>query len=225
MKKYYTSPLLLTFLLLVAVVVFPATAFAQDSTVEKEGGYWIAATAKKKISKDFRASLTPEVRSTGWEPTEGLLTLDVRYKPIDYFAVEVGYRASFEDDSGDLQRIGRINLDLEGSLPLGDFEPGVRFRYTNSFGPLIASEQTLRYRGDLEYEIKKIDVSFDGLVEAFQKLEPAEFSKIRYGLGVTWEFYKTKKVDQSIRLGYHLDYFLTKYKNVNIAEFSYGVDF
>jgi hypothetical protein len=225
MKQNHTSNLLLTCPLFVAALLFPLTSLAQDSTVEKEGAYWIAATAKKKISKDFRASLTPEMRSTGWEPSEGLLTFDVRYKPIDYFAAEVGYRASFEDDSGDLQRVGRINLDLIGFLPLGDFEAGARFRYTNSFGPLIASEQTLRYKGSLEYEIKKVDVSFDGLVEAFQNLDPAEFSKIRYGLGVTWEFYKTKKVDQSIRVGYHLDYFLTKYKNINVAEFSYGVDF
>lgn len=225
MKQNHASHLLLTCPLLLGTFLFPLTSSAQDSTVEKEGAYWIAATAKKKISKQFRASLTPEVRSTGWQPTSGLLTLDLRYKPIDYLAAEVGYRASFEDDSGDLERKGRVNLDLLGFLPLGDFTAGARFRYTNSFGPLQASEQTLRYRGSLQYEIKEADVAFDGLVEAFQKLGPSEFSKIRYGVGVTWEFYKTKKVDQSIRLGYHLDYFLTKYKNVNVAEFSYGVAF
>jgi hypothetical protein len=48
---------------------------------------------------------------------------------------------------------------------------------------------------------------------------------MRYGIGAEWDFYKTKKVDQSISLDYNFDYYLDRYLNVHIVEIGYKIVF
>jgi hypothetical protein len=212
-------------LFFLGAVLGSTPAFAQSSTVENEGGIWFAATAQKKVFKGFEIELTPELRTVGFDVDKVLLGFGARYKVIDYLSLRTGYRGGFADDKGTVVADRRFNFDVVGSVSLGDFKPSARFRYTDSFGPSIESEHVFRYKGALDYDIGKTDVSVSGFAEAFHELNTGEFSKMRYGVGVEWAFSKTKTVDQAIGLGYHLDYHLTKYKNVHIADLSYKLEF
>jgi hypothetical protein len=212
-------------LLFLGALLGPVPAFAQSSTVESEGGIWFTATAQKTIFKGFDINLAPEIRTVGFDVDKVLLSVGARYKVLEYLSLRTGYRGGFADDKGDIVADRRFNFDVVGSISLGDFKPSVRFRYTDSFGPSMESEHVFRYKGELGYDIGKTDFSVAVSIEPFHELNTGEFSKIRYAAGMGWEFYKTNTLKQSIDLGYHLDYHLTSYKNVHIADLGYGLEF
>lgn len=225
MNHFFVTSRVLSSVLLLGIFAGPKVAFAQSTDVENRGGMWITANATKKVTKAVRVSLTPELRTDGWSPDRGLISFGVRYKPIDYLSLGAGYRTGFGDDKGSLVPERRVNLDLGVEYPLGRFEPSLRIRYTDSYGPSMESEHRFRYKAELDYSLRKPKLSFSSYGEVFHELNDGEVSKLRYGIGTEWTFSKSKRLAQSVELGYHLDYFLTKYRNVHIAEFGYGVTF
>lgn len=204
-------------------LAYAAPAVAQD--VEEEFQLRVGAEVEKEVIDDLSVSLTPEMRTVGLNPDRYLLELGLKYDPLDFLSLRPGFRGDLEEKKSGLDGGYRAKMDVVGKLEFGDFEPNARLRYTYEFGPDRDSQHSLRYKLGLDYEIDPADLTVGVGVEAFQDLALGSFYKMRYGGGVTWDFYKTKKLDQSVGLSYDFDYFLDKYKNVHIVELTYGIQF
>lgn len=203
-----------------------APAHAQQPPVEQEFRTRIGANIEKKLVKDLRLVLSPELRTVeGFNPDRYLIEIGLKYDPIKYLSLRPGFRADLKESNIGLENSYRPRMDVVGSYKIEDFEPSARLRYTYSFGPYMDPEHTLRYRLGLGYDIGKTDVSVEVGAEAFHDLVAGNIYKMRYSAGGDYKFYKTKKLDQWIRLTYNLDYYLIEYRNVHFVELGYKVVF
>ncbi len=111
----------------------------------------------------------------------------------------------------------RFAFDVTYKEKFGRFTPSFRFRYNNYADDDIEDESYLRYRAKVEYNIRKCRFTPNISAEAYQDLSKNMIYKMRYTAGVDL---KTGK-KSSIGFDYKLDYFLLKYKNINIFSFGY----
>jgi hypothetical protein len=212
-------------LLIAFVLTLLVASSAGAQQVEQEFQLRLGADIEKKLVKDLRVVVTPEVRTMGINPDRYLLEVGLKYDPLKFLSLRPGFRGDLEEKSSGLEGSYRAKFDVVGKVEFGDFEPNARLRYTYEFGPYRVAQHSLRYLLGLDYEIGKSDVTLGASGEAFQDLGLGSFYKMRYGIGAEWDFYKTKKVDQSISLDYNFDYYLDRYLNVHIVEIGYKIVF
>ncbi len=209
--------------LISSTLLLVTPAHAQE--LEQETQLRLVVDAQKRVFEGFRVFVTPELRTVGWDLDRYLLELGMKYKPIDYLSVRGAYRFGIEEKKNGDETQYRFRVDGVGMFPLGDFEPQLRVRYQDSFGPDSVSRQRFRYRARLVYEpIKVFAASVSA--EGFQEVETGTLVKMRYAAGVEWVFARSKKkLTQSVALEYAFDYFLEEYTNVYIAQLTYKVVF
>lgn len=212
------------FLVALALPLLLASS-ARAQQLEQEFQLRVGADIEKELIDDLRVVVTPEMRTVGLNPDRYLLEVGLKYDPFKFLSLRPAFRGDLEEKRTDLEGGYRARFDVVGEVEFGDFEPGARLRYTYEFGPLRDSQHTLRYLLGLGYEIDDADVALGVSAEAFQDLGLGSFYKMRYGIGADWDFYKTKKLDQSIGLEYNFDYYLDRYLNVHIVEIGYKIAF
>lgn len=213
-------------LLALCILAFTSAAAAQEPPLEQEFRIRVGANVEKKLVKDLRLVVSPEVRTVdGINPDRYLIEIGLKYDPIKYLSLRPGIRADLEEKKDGLENSYRPRMDVVGSYKIEDFKPNVRLRYTHAFGPYRDPRPTLRYRLGLEYEIDKTDVSVEANAEAFHDLVVGNIYKMRYSAGADYKFYGTKKLDQWVRLTYNLDYYLDEYRNIHFVEIGYKVVF
>jgi len=207
------------------LLTWSSPASAQAKELETRGSIWVAATAQKKISKEVKVFVLPQIRTKGWEPQRYLLEVGLKYSPWKFLSLRTAYRAGLEKVFADPIFARRIRFDAVASGTLLRFRPSLRVRYTDTYSPDLPSVHRIRYKGVLAYRVKKFPLTPDVSLEAFQSLKTAEFFKMRYGTGASYRFYKKKKVRQFVRIAYHLEYRLDKYRNTHVARLAYKVTF
>ncbi len=208
-------------------VCFFFTRAASAQEVQQDTVMRFSATVEKKINKEFRAFVNPEMRTDGFNPNRYLFELGVKYKPIDYLSLTPAYRIELrEKNSGDLISVQRLRLDVGSGIELGDFEPSVRVRYSTSIRPDRETAHRLRYKLGLDYQIKKY-LGADVSAELFHGLNLQEIEKMRYAAGLSYRFFRKKKKDlsQFVLFKYRFDYYLNEYRNAHIFELGYKFSF
>src|SRR5690606_42002380 len=96
---------------LLAMFVSPFT-FAQDEGLVQESQIRVSATAEKKVIKRVRMSVTPEMRTNGFDPDKYMVEVGLGYKPIDYLALRTGYRFDLNERSSSVDSGHRYRLDM-----------------------------------------------------------------------------------------------------------------
>jgi len=204
------------------VLCLAAPVHAQET--QNEGEAWLRAGLYKKWGK-IRLGVSPEFRTSGLEPESYMARTTVRYRPVKYFDVQAGYRFQFKEKGDALEARHRAELSLTGRYSFGPITPSLRIRYTDALNSPDAPKRRLRYRGELAYELKKLDLELAGSVAPFHDLVEQNLLKMRYHLGVEYKFDKKKPLKQKLGLAYRLDYHLQEYLNVHIVLLSYSLSF
>lgn len=220
---FFSSRRLAAFLSGAAILFTSSWSLAQET--ENEGQLRLRADAKKKLNKEWRVFLRPEIRTKGWDFENYMVEAGVRYKPLDYLALKTAFRFELTDKESDNEFTYRWRLDATGSLPLGRyFEAQARLRYAYVSSNQDSPESRIRPRALVEYKPLK-RLAFSLSAEAFWIVTDGDVSKMRYGSEVYYDFYRSKKVDQFVTLEYLLDYSLQEPQNTHIVRVGYGVAF
>ena len=189
-------------------------AFSQDT--------WFETEFSTKISKDLEFSLTPELRfKDNFELNEYFLQTGLEYKFSKYFKLGAGYRFGYNINGDDEhESFGRFNVDAKTGFKWKNFNPKFRLRFTNDDDFADDNEATnyLRYKLELDYKIKKLNLEPYLLNEWYHDLEAKEFSKSRFESGIMYKINKHNKIGAYYRVNNYLN--STK-DNKNILGLSY----
>lgn len=213
------------FLCLLCQLTWTAPAMAQNEELEQELQIRVGGAVRKKFGKDWMLQLAPQLRTDGFNPDRYLLELEGGYEPIKYVDFRAVFRGDVEEQGSDLDHGYRPGASVTGSLPLDDFKPSLRLFYTYDFGPEREMRHRLRYRAKLDYNVPKIPLEISPAAEAFHRIDARGVYKMRYSLSFDYKFMKSKEYDQFIGVGYMLDYFLDKARNVHIPDIGYKIVF
>jgi hypothetical protein len=206
-------------------VQLPGRAGAQSDGPVQESQIRVSANVEKKIIKKLRVGVTPEMRTNGFDPDKYMVETGLSYKPIDYLSLRTAYRFDLNERKDTVDSGHRYRFDVVGMWPLKRLEPQARIRYTHRFGEGRPIENTLRYLLGLDYRIKKTQLTLGASAETYHQLTPQFFERMRYGANASYRFQKSKKLRQTVKGGYLLDYYLNQRLNVHIALFEYAVLF
>lgn len=183
---------------------------------------WFDADFSTEIAKDLEFSLSPEIRfKDNFELNEYFLQTGMEYKFSKYFKLGAGYRFGYNINGDDEHKsFGRFHVDAKTGFKWKNFNPKFRLRFTNADDFADENEATnyLRYKLELEYKIKKLNLEPYLLNEWYHDLEAKEFSKSRFEGGLKYKINKHHKIGAYYRVNNYLN--RTK-DNRNILGLSY----
>lgn len=192
----------------------------KEVIAEDDLSFWISTDFEKELSDNFKISVEPEIRlKDNFEFNKFLTDFSVSYKPIKYFQAKIGYRLVLND--GEIQN--RFFANVMGSKKVNRFKGKIRLKYTNDseFSSTSDSENYLRYKADISYNVSKSKLTPFVSAELFHSLNDKEFDAVRYQIGAD---YKLNKHNQ-ISFAYSLDDIFQKTKSSHILKLKYCFDF
>jgi len=204
-------------ILITILAIVSAQAFSQRT--------WFDAEFNTKIAKHLDLSVAPEVRfKEGFELKEYFIQPSLEYKFSKYFRLGVGYRFGYNINNDDEhESFGRFNIDAKTGFKWNNFNPKFRLRYTNAddFADDNDVANYLRYKFELEYNWKKLDLQPYVAFEWYQDLDEKEFSKSRYEGGLMYKINKHHKIGAYFRANNYLN---SDKETRNIIGISYKFD-
>lgn len=206
---------LLAFLTIVSILS------AQD--VENELQSRIGAELNYELGEQLDLSFSPEFRlDEDYALDEYHMNLQLEYKVFDMLSVgaKYGVIGNIKKNS-DTEYLGRYSLNAVVDHKLGRFTPSFRLMYSNYADDEEDDKQYLRYRAGVKYNIKSCKITPYALTELFHNVSNSELHKMRYSFGASYKLMK----NNSIKLGYKLDYFYQDNLNKHIVELSYKYKF
>lgn len=213
------------FVIVFLFVALPFTGNAQSSdNVENELSTWVSTSFSTKVVKDLTFSVSPEIRlKDNFEWNKFLTDFQLEYHPIKYIEASLGYRFIVNTTSDGQLLQNRFFFDVAAKKKFGRFRTKLQLKYTNEsdFKADDQAENYLRYKAQVNYNIRKSKFTPYSSAEAFHKLNSSEIELMRYQLGTSYKLNK----HNSIKAGYALDYFLHEYKNTHILKLSYSYKF
>lgn len=184
---------------------------------------WFEFEISKSLGEKFEIALAPEIRfKEDIELHEYFFEPKIEYKFNTYFALGANYRfGNNPDKEGNAQWFGRYALEGKTGYDFKNLEFGFRLRYTNfdDFGG-DKEERTnyLRFKFQLQYDIKKIDLKPYVAYELYRNLTEGEFTKARWEAGLEYKLNKHHRAGAYYRLN---DYLVSDDDNVKIVGLSY----
>lgn len=214
--KYFK---IISCLFIVLLFLF-SSAKAQE--VENEFQARTSITLSKKLLKNLKLSISPEIRfdddfSIDKYVLEGKLT----YKLSKTFSLGAGYRFySNKRENKDTENYGRFSFSGKYEKKFDRFEPSLRIKYSN-YSDDESDTDMLRYKAGLKYDIKNSKITPYLGLEAYHDISESEFYKMRYSAGMDYKLNKKN----SIGIGYKFDYYINEDKNRHIISVGYKVKF
>nr|WP_319264885.1 DUF2490 domain-containing protein [uncultured Draconibacterium sp.] len=183
---------------------------------------WFDAEFSTEIVNNLELSVAPELRfKEEFELNEYFLQTALEYQFNKYFSLAAGYRYGYNINGDDEhQSFGRFNLDAKTNVKWNNLQPKFRLRFTNAddFSDENENVNYLRYKFELEYKIKKLDLEPYVLAEWYHDLDLKEISKSRYESGMMYKINKHHKIGVYYRLNHYLN---SDKNNRNIVGLSY----
>lgn len=183
---------------------------------------WFDAEFSTEIVNNLELSVAPELRfKEEFELKEYFLQTALEYKFNKYFSLAAGYRFGYNINGDDEhESFGRFHFDAKTDVKWNNFQPKFRLRFTNAddFSDENENVNYLRYKVELEYKIKKLDLEPYVLTEWYQDLDAKEFSKLRFESGMMYKINKHHKIGVYYRLNHYLN---SDKDNRNIVGLSY----
>lgn len=202
------------------LILLPLYMRVQAQEVVKEYETWTAFSIDKKITDRLKARLTPEVRfQDGFTVDKYLIEAGVRYQLLKFLKLGTRYRfITNKRESKDTEYLHRFALEASLERKIRRFEPEFRLMYTN-YADDDLDESYLRYKAALQYDIPRCKITPEIAAQVFHKLSAAKINKIRYGVGVRYQYIK----NNYLGLFYKLDYYKLEYRNRHIFGISYKI--
>lgn len=160
----------------------------------------------KEIFKDFELSIQPQIRfSEGFNLKKYFADLEADYEFNKYFSAGATYRFGTNITKNDnIEFFGRFAIDAKTGFKWHHFEPKFRLRYTNENDDFSDDDEEnanfLRYKIELEYHVKKLDLSPYIYTEFYQNLTENNWDKIRYEGGLDYKINKHNKIGAFYRI-------------------------
>jgi hypothetical protein len=194
--------------IVILVVLFLAGHATVNGKTEKFGT-WIELEFRKDFLKRFSFSLSPEIRlQDQFKPDEFLVQGKLSYEPISPIKLAAAYRVNTERKERGNVTFYRYAFDAHIKKDIGRFEAALRGRYTNfSEEGEEVSENFLRPRVKLEYNIKGNKITPYVSCELFHNTTKNETHKLRYDVGFTRKLKGPHRIGLYFRLH---DYFTDK---------------
>jgi hypothetical protein len=204
--------------------VFIFIVFVFLSIVANAQRTYFETDISKEIFKNFEISLSPQVRfKEGFELKQYFFDAGVEYKLNKYFSVGTSYRLGTNITKNDNKEyFGRFAFDAKTKVKWKNFEPKFRLRYTNLNEDFASNDSDkysyLRYKFELEYKIKKLDLNPYIYAELFQNLSESSLNGTRYEGGLMYKISKHHYIGAYYRMNYksgnneHLNVFGLTYK-------------
>ena len=209
-----------TYLLAFLFLLFASSAQAQE--VENEFQTRTSFTAKTKLFKNFKLSISPEFRfDENLSLDKYLLEAKASYKLFDYFSLGAGYRFyGNKRETKSTEYYNRYSLSAKYERSFYRFDPSIKVSYSN-FSDDDSDSNLLRYKAAVKYNIKKSKFSPYAGLEAFQETDGGDLAKMRYFLGTDYKICKKNYIQAS----YKFDYFQNEFKNKHIVSIGYKLKF
>lgn len=193
MKLFITTLFFLTLTL---------TAFSQRT--------WIETEVTKELGKKFELSVSPQARfRENLDLKEYFIETSLEYKFHEYLQLAAGYRFGYDiNKKQEHLGFGRIQLDAKTGFEWNNLQPKFRLRYTNAddFGDNgYDAVHYLRYKFELEYNIKKINTEPYVLYELYHDLQNKGLGKTRLESGLVYRINKKHRVGAYYRLNDYLN--------------------
>lgn len=216
MKKYINKGFYLTVFLLLL------TCSLQAQEVEDELQTRTSFTASTKLFKDFKISISPELRfDEDFSLDKYLVETELSYKLFKSFSLGAGYRLYADlKDSKSTEYNNRFSLSAKYEGSFYQFDPSFKIMYTN-FSDDQEDSKLFRYKAAVKYNIDKCRFTPYAGIEAFQQTENGELHKMRYLIGTDFKLFKKNHID----LSYKLDYYQNELKNKHIISIGYKLKF
>jgi len=218
MRKYKIHRL--SFTVLVGCLLVSFQSKAQE--VENDFQYRTNLKISYKPIKDVKINFTPEIRfGDQFQFDQYLVEWEVVYSPLKRFNLGASYQfKGNKTGSGDFENRNKYALFIEANKKLKRFTPSLKMSYTNSADDDLKSH-FLRYKASIDYNIRKSKLTPEISLEAFHDLGVNDFYKMRYTAGINYKIFK----NNSIGIGYKLDYYLQEYHNKHIFSIGYKFKF
>lgn len=184
---------------------------------------WFDFEISKSLNKKLEIALAPEIRfKENFELHEYFFEPKIEYKFNKYFALGANYRfGNNPDKDGNAQWFGRYSLDAKTGYDWKKLEAQFRLRYANSddFSD-DEDERTnyLRFKFQLEYDFKKLDLKPYVAYELYRNLTEGDFTKARWESGLEYKINKHHRVGAYFRLN---DYLVDDEESIKIIGLSY----
>ena len=208
---------------LCAVLCVLSFSMLNAQEVENEFQTRLSADFEYDLVKHLDVYFSPEFRlDQDYSLDEYHLNLGLDYKVLDVLSVgaKYGFIANLKENS-DTEYLGRYSVGATLKERFGRFTPSARIMYSNYADDEVDDKQYLRYKAGVKYDIKSCKITPYATFQVFRELKDNDLYKMRYALGAS---YKIKK-NNTVSLGYKMDYFYTDYLNKHIVEISYNYKF
>lgn len=205
---------------ILVIMAFGFNLVSQD--IEQEYQIRTSAAISYKPVKKLKVVFSPEVRydetlKIGRYLLEGKMT----YKPIKHLFLTGNYKFIINPrQENPTEYFHRFGGGIIYKRTFGDFKPGFKLSYTNDSDDGDGdneSDNYLRYKGWVEYNIPDCKLTPEVGVELFQQLGTSGLYKVRYKAGFEYKLFK----DNFIGVSYKLDYYMKKYTNKHIFSVGY----
>lgn len=176
-----------------------------------------------KATDKIVISLTPMLRfNDNFVFDQYLIEGGLVYKPFKKISFGGAYRYIGNKTKKDvIENYSRFTLFTEAETKIDRFKPSFKLSYTNYDEDNDADKRFLRYKLGTEYKISNSRFTPEVGIEAFHDLENSNFYKIRYSVGIDYKLFK----NNTIGLGYKLDYYLQEARNKHILSVGYKLKF
>ncbi len=176
-----------------------------------------------KPIKKLKLSFTPELRfDENFSLDKYLFEGGAEYKVLKFLELGASYRFGVNPrDNKDTEYFNRFSFGATAKKDFSRFESAFRLRYTNDADDGTSSENYMRYKASVDYNIRKTKITPFVAVEAFQQLSDAGLYKMRYAAGIDYKLFKKNYIG----VDYKFDYYLNDYKNKHILSIGYKIKF
>jgi long-subunit fatty acid transport protein len=212
-----------THYLLLFLLILASSAKAQDTEtddVENDYESRTSMTLTTKVAKNLKLSLSPELRfDNSFSLDKYLLEGKASYKCFDNLSLGLGYRFyANKRETKSTEYDNRFLLSMKYTKSINRFDPSFKISYTNDSDD-DSDTNLLRYKGELQYNIRKCKLTPWIGAEAFQSIDDGDLSKMRYFLGMDYKISKKNSIEAS----YKFDYFINELKNKHIVSIGYNI--
>lgn len=209
-----------THYLILLLLIFTTSVNAQE--VENDFQSRTYFTASTKLLKNLKLSVTPEIRfDDSFAIDKYLLEGKLSYGITDNLSVGTGYRFyANERETKSTEYDNRYSFNIKYKKEFLRFEPSLKISYTNDSDD-DSNANILRYKAEINYNIKKCKITPFAGAEAFQETSGGELNKMRYFLGLDYKLSKKNHIEAN----YKFDYFQNELKNKHIVSLGYKLKF
>ncbi len=221
------------------ILLFLGFCLAGSVSAQDGPSTWIELEFSKKIIKDLKVEINPELRMYGgFEMDSYIFEGGLSYKIHKYLSVGGYYRYEneykYKNSTGEYkgqEASNRLAFDAKSGFELDRFNLSFRIRYTNGGDYDQTTDDKVsyfRYRVKVDYDIKGSKFVPFASVELLHDLIYKEIDRTRYTAGLNYPINKHHEVGLFYRLQ---DYYETKdkpgeqKKSMNIIGIGYSLSF